>query len=66
MVKYKCGHKTNGVIIIDDNELSILGWHIWQDTVGINGTREQCFECYCSQSKATKQKTDKACPTEKN
>ena len=48
MVKYKCGHETDGVIILDANELSTLGYLEWVDSVGMNGTREMCFDCWCS------------------
>lgn len=48
MVKYKCGHKTDGVIIMDSNELGMANYLIWLDSVGMNGTKGQCFECYCS------------------
>lgn len=44
---YKCGHGSNG-IILDDNELSILAYLDWKDTVGIDGDMSKCFECYCS------------------
>lgn len=56
MVDYKCGHKTSGVIILDSNELSMAAYLNWVDTVGMNGTKEICFTCYCSQntSKVTK------------
>lgn len=48
MVDYKCGHKTDGVIILDDNELSMAAYLDWVDDEGMNGTREKCFDCYCS------------------
>lgn len=50
MVEYKCGHKTNGVLIIDDNPLSIAGYLNWSESVGIFGTKEQCYECYCKEN----------------
>lgn len=46
MIKYKCGHKTNGVIILDDNELSISAYLEWIDSVGLNGNRSKCWDCY--------------------
>ena len=49
MTEYKCGHKTSGIIIMDDNELSMLGYLTWVDSVGLNGTREKCWECYCKE-----------------
>ena len=50
MVKYKCGHNTNGIIIMDSNELSYSAYLVWLDSVGMNGTRELCFDCYCKLS----------------
>lgn len=46
MTKYKCGCETDGVIILDDNELSILAWLDWSETVGVSGNRDKCFDCY--------------------
>ena len=45
-VKYKCGHESDGIIILDNNELSLSAYFDWSDTVGLNGTKEQCWECY--------------------
>jgi hypothetical protein len=47
MTKYKCGHDTDGVIIMDSNELSIAVYLVCAEGVGLNGTREKCFDCYC-------------------
>ncbi len=47
MVEYKCGHKTDGVIILDDNLLSMSAYLEWVDSVGLNGDKSQCWECYC-------------------
>jgi len=44
--KYKCGHESDGIIILDNNELSLSAYFDWSDTVGLNGTNEQCWECY--------------------
>lgn len=49
MTKYKCGHKTNGVIILDDNIISMSVYLEWVDTVGLNGDKSQCFDCYCAE-----------------
>lgn len=48
MVKYKCGHNTNGVIIMDSNPLSISAYLDWKDSVGFEGDSSQCFDCYCA------------------
>lgn len=50
MVDYKCGHKTNGVIILDDNILSMTAYLDWVDSVGLNGDKTKCWECYCKES----------------
>jgi len=47
MTKYKCGCETDGVIILDSNILSTATYLEWVDSVGLNGTREQCWECWC-------------------
>ena len=46
MTKYKCGHNSDGIIILDDNELSMVGYLTWVDSVGLNGKRTQCWECF--------------------
>ena len=51
MVKYKCGHKTDGLIIMDSNELSMTAYLIWKDSVGFDGDKTKCWDCYCKQSK---------------
>lgn len=48
MTEYKCGHKTSGIIVLDSNELSMAAYLTWEETVGLNGTRELCWECYCN------------------
>lgn len=46
MNKYKCGHKTDGVIFLDDNLLSMSAYLEWAESVGVNGTKEKCWECW--------------------
>lgn len=46
MTKYKCNHESDGIIIMDSNELSMSAYLIWKDSVGLDGTKEQCWECY--------------------
>ena len=46
MTNYKCGHKTNGVLILDSNPLSICAYLEWSDSVGVFGTKEKCFDCW--------------------
>jgi hypothetical protein len=45
MTKYKCGHECH-TIIMNDNILGFLEWAFWRETVGFDGTKEQCFDCY--------------------
>lgn len=47
MTKYKCGHETEGIIILDDNELSMMAWIDWSESVGVFGDKSVCFDCYC-------------------
>jgi len=47
MTQYKCGH-TKELIILDDNPLSMIAYLDWKDTVGRDGTKEKCFDCYCA------------------
>jgi len=55
MVKYKCGHKTNGAIILNDNFLSMTAYLDWIDSVGLNGDKTKCWECYCKDSETKKE-----------
>lgn len=50
MTEYKCGHKS-GAIIIDENPLSVAALLEWRETVGSEGTREKCWECWCKERK---------------
>lgn len=47
LTKYTCGHESNGTIILDDNELSIIAYLRWAESVGVFGTKFMCWECYC-------------------
>lgn len=46
MTNYNCGHESNGAIIMDNNELSILNYFEWSETVGVFGDMTECFDCY--------------------
>jgi len=46
MTKYKCGCKTNGVIFLDDNVLSMYAYFEWANTVGVFATKEKCWKCW--------------------
>lgn len=45
-IEYKCGHKTDGLIILDCNELSYASWLVWSKSVGVFGDKSKCFNCY--------------------
>jgi len=46
MTQYKCGHKTKGMIIMDSNPLSLAAYFEWNKTVGLEGGKKQCFDCW--------------------
>lgn len=46
-MRYKCGHKTSGVVILDSDVLSMSEYTDWSQTVGIFGDRTKCWECWC-------------------
>jgi hypothetical protein len=45
MTEYKCGHSTE-LLILDDNPLSIIAYLEWVNSVGREGTKEFCFDCW--------------------
>ena len=49
-VKYGCGHETDGILILDSNELSIYAYVQWSESVGIFGDKSQCFDCWCKEN----------------
>jgi len=46
---YKCGHKRD-IVILDDNELSMVGYFDWKESVGYDGDKTKCWDCYCKDS----------------
>lgn len=46
MIKYECGHETNGAIILDDNVLSMTIYIEWAEVENNLKTRKKCFDCY--------------------
>ena len=46
MIKYKCGHTTDGMIILDDNEMSMLAYLEWAEEENNLETEKECFDCY--------------------
>mgnify|MGYP001615284723 CR=1 FL=1 len=47
MTKYKCGHETRGVLILDSNPLSMSVYIEWALEADNLNTKKQCFDCYC-------------------
>ena len=45
MTKYKCGHKSD-TIIMNNSALGIATWLEWKDSVGFEGDKSQCWECF--------------------
>jgi hypothetical protein len=45
MTLYKCNHNQE-TIILDDNIISHLAYLDWAESVGINGTKELCWNCW--------------------
>ena len=53
MTDYKCGHHQD-MLILDENVSSIIAYLEWKDTVGRDGTKELCFNCWTNKSKEMK------------
>jgi len=45
MTEYKCGHSQD-ILILDSNPLSVSAWLEWNETVGRDGDRSLCFDCW--------------------
>jgi len=45
MVKYKCGHKVE-TVILDNNIMSIIEYEIWKESDGFEGDSSKCWDCY--------------------
>jgi len=50
MTKYKCGHETDFIITSGDI-MAITTWITWKESVGFEGNRSQCWECYCKDNR---------------
>ena len=48
MIKYKCGHQSKGLIIVDSDPLNMSCYFRWKDSVGIDGDKSQCWKCFCN------------------
>lgn len=46
MTEYKCGHTTNGMIILDDSVISMSAYLQWAEEENNLETREKCFDCF--------------------
>ena len=46
MTEYRCGHKTSGLMILDSSPTAMSTYLRWSETVGVKGTKEQCFDCW--------------------
>ena len=44
-VQFKCSHKGETVIFLDNNELSIAAYLDWKK--GYSKNRMMCWNCYC-------------------
>lgn len=42
---YKCGHN-RGIVIMDGGPMSISRYLTWKETVGFEGNKSQCWNCY--------------------
>ncbi len=49
MTKYKCGHESNGVLVLDCGPLSITAYLEWSESVGVRGDKSQCWDCWCAE-----------------
>jgi hypothetical protein len=47
MSEYKCGHKTDGVIIMDGRSIVAMSEYLtWKEQNLDNNSMEKCFSCY--------------------
>ena len=51
MTKYLCGHESNGIVILDDNVMSLMAYEDWSNTFGVFGDKSICWECYVLSNK---------------
>lgn len=50
MTKYKCGHEGKP-IILDDNLLSMTAFFEWKESVGWEGDKSMCWDCFCKEER---------------
>lgn len=46
MTGYACGHESRGIIILDSNPISMAAYLEWSETVGLEGDRSECWDCW--------------------
>jgi hypothetical protein len=46
MIKYKCGHKSKGMLIIENSSDTFANYLVWKDSTGFDGDKTECFDCY--------------------
>lgn len=56
MTDYKCSHKTDGVIILDDNLISMSAYLEWAEEENNLETRKECFDCFLKKLEPEKNK----------
>ena len=49
-VKYKCGHYEEAVIL-NTSLMSLSNYNEWLTSVGLEGTREMCYNCWLKEIK---------------
>ena len=47
----KCNHNSDGLIILDDNILSMSAYLDWAYDEGVFGKEEVCWTCYCNKDR---------------
>ena len=50
MTKYTCGHEVNTIIVTNDYDV-LAKYRCWKDSVGFDGDKTRCFDCYCGEVK---------------
>ena len=54
MVLYKCEHRTNGVIILEENILSMSAYIQWAEMENNLNTKKECFDCFLKKMEVEK------------
>ena len=49
MTKYKCGHKSD-IIIMNESIMALSSYLTWKDISGFDGDKTQCFDCYLKET----------------